>query len=122
MHTTRVSIESPDLPYLFRAIKYELKDWDAYSLADGIYLFMKEEYYYRINSELMTVATLDMTAPNKCEMRIITGGGAHGMFGVTWGSEQNQNQKIIRALEIICEVKSWKMSVEDVPHKAKSAE
>ena len=122
MHTSRVSIESPDLPYLLRAIKYELKDWDTYSLADGIYLFTKEEYYFRLNSNLMTVAILDMTTSNECEVRLITGGGASGMLGITWGAEQDQNQKIIHALEIICEVKSWKMSVEDLPHKAKPVE
>jgi hypothetical protein len=58
-----------------------------------------EQYFIRISSNLLTFVVFHETEERQCEIEIVSGGGASGSFGITWGSESRANKNLIEILE-----------------------
>lgn len=105
-------------------ILYEMKDEAQlgepiiYS-ANEIHIIMKEEYYKRIGSTLMSATILKFVSDNRVEIELVTGGGKNEMF-ISWGAEDSENRRRVHELMEVCNEKSWNMvSIE--PEKLKQS-
>jgi hypothetical protein len=105
-------------------ILYEVKDEAQlgepiiYS-ANDIDIIMKEEFYKRIGSTLMSVTILKFVSNNRVEIELVTGGGKNEVF-ISWGAEDSENRRRVHELIEVCKEKSWSMvSIE--PEKLKQS-
>ncbi len=61
-------------------------------------IFIADKYFLRINSTL-TLTTIIERSPNNITAVVITSGGAEGLFGYTYGSEQSAAKPILKLLK-----------------------
>lgn len=80
-----------------------------YSFGD-IVVIMRETYYLRINSTLMSVTILKFINDKKVEMELVASGGKEGMVMFSWGSENSENRHIIHEIMRICDENLWKIT------------
>jgi hypothetical protein len=62
-----------------------------------------EEFYFRINSTLLTVIIVDASNPQACEVEIASGGGSVGVMDVTLGAEGRSNTKVMELIDDVCQ-------------------
>lgn len=111
MKTAAFEIKGKDVTQIVDLLEEEL-DSHLYRLGT-CYVFAGEKYYFRVESNLLTVVLANLTSESRCELKIITGGGGQGMLGITWGSESSQNTKFEYFLEDACEEHHWELSEVD---------
>jgi hypothetical protein len=106
------------------SILYDIKDEAQignaiiYS-ANDIDIIMKEEFYKRIGSSLMSVTVFKFVSNNRVEVELVSGGGKNEVF-ISWGAEDSENRRRVHELMEICKEKSWSMvSIE--PEKLKQS-
>jgi len=124
MKIAKVVIEGENI----RGISDILYNYRDDSQADKPYIYssgnivviMRETYYLRINSTLMSVTILKFIDDKKVEMELVASGGKEGMMMFSWGSENSENRHMIHEIMRICDENSWKIaSVE--PEELKEA-
>ncbi|MBU3130734.1 hypothetical protein [Clostridium tagluense] len=78
---------------------------------DGdISILMRESYYDRIASTLMSVIIMKFIEDNKVEIEIVISGGKEGIFMVSWGAESSENRDIIYEIMNLCKTNSWEIT------------
>ncbi|MBN1802220.1 MAG: hypothetical protein JW891_11980 [Candidatus Lokiarchaeota archaeon] len=71
-----------------------------YENPDGsVKVYIKEIYYYRIKSNLSATIIFEQQDTNKYFVYIVVSGGASGLFGITWGAENNMMKKLAKYFE-----------------------
>ena len=70
-------------------------------IIDG-FIYFTENFSFANSSELMTVIRVQKinSNDNECEVEVISGGGATGLFSMSWG---NENRRVNKALKLITE-------------------
>lgn len=88
----------------------ESKQPDAHIRKEGdSWLFLSEQFYRRINSNLLTVLFCRVVSPTECRVRLITGGGGVGLLKIAWGSETSQNDSLVQIIERLCDHYGWEI-------------
>lgn len=92
-------------------ILYEIKDEAQIGQpiiyrANDIDIIMKEEFYSRIGSSLMSVTILKFAGNNRVEIELVSGGGKNEIF-ISLGAEDSENRRRVHELMGICKEKSW---------------
>lgn len=59
-----------------------------------ITVFIAEEYYFRINSDLTLTVIAEETA-DETTVEIISGGGKEGLLGFSYGAEKSAERRIV---------------------------
>lgn len=92
---------------ILRGIKDETQIGEEiiYSVND-IDIIMKEEFYTRIGSSLMSVTILKFVSNNRVEIELVSGGGKNEIF-ISLGAEDSENRKRVHELMEVCKEKSW---------------
>lgn len=70
-------------------------------------IFTFEKFFFRINSNVLTVITIDYSDNNKIDIEVITGGGAVGLLGITWWAEEKGNDNVINLFNEFCKKNSF---------------
>lgn len=95
-----------DLLYIYKDEHY-VGSPHIYS-ANDIVVLMRESYYFRIGSTLMSVIIMKFIADNNVEIEIVTSGGKDGM-STSFGSEKSENRKIVHEIMDICSGNKWEI-------------
>jgi hypothetical protein len=92
---------------ILRGIKDETQIGEEiiYSVND-IDIIMKEEFYTRIGSSLLSVTILKFVSNNRVEIELVSGGGKNEIF-ISLGAEDSENRKRVHELMEVCKEKSW---------------
>jgi hypothetical protein len=80
-----------------------------YSHGDVIIL-MRESYYDRIQSTLMSVIIMKFIDDNKVEIELVVSGGKEGIFMLSWGAEKSENKDIVYEIAGVCKTNSWEIT------------
>ncbi|MGV8979651.1 hypothetical protein [Clostridium sp.] len=79
--------------------------------SDGdIRILMRESYYGRIQSTLMSVIIMKFINDNKVEIELVVSGGKDGMLMLSWGAEKSENRGIVYEIMNICSDNSWEIT------------
>ncbi len=62
-------------------------------------IFILEEYYYRIESNLSITVIFDKIDDNSVEINAISSGGKTGIIQFSWGAERKALKKLTRFFE-----------------------
>ena len=106
MEVTRLHIEGQNLDRLIDLLRDRLPDCFVYA-SDDIVVIASEKFYFRVESNLLTVVILNTSDKGRYEVEIVTGGGAQGLLGITWGAERHRSREIVMFLEEACASNSW---------------
>jgi hypothetical protein len=79
--------------------KYETKD---------VVILMDEEYYFRIESTLMSLYILDFKDEQSVIIEVVSGGGSHGVSSL--GAETKEVVKGARSIIELCKENGWEIS------------
>jgi hypothetical protein len=109
VEVTRLYIEGQNLDRLVDLLRGRLPDCYAYT-SENIVVLASEKFYFRVESNLLTVVILNVSVEDRYEVEIVTGGGAQGLFGITWGAERHRSAEIVRFLEETCTSNSWMLA------------
>jgi hypothetical protein len=92
-------------------INYEYKVQYEKKLADGV-LYCTEQFSMMANNDLLIVITVEKVENknNECELEIIAGGGASGLFATTWGNEERRVHKFYNNMTGFCESMGYTIS------------
>jgi hypothetical protein len=63
-------------------------------ITGSINVFVFEEYYFRIESNLAVTIIFEHKDYNTLAIHAIVAGGSHGVFGFSWGAEKSMLNKI----------------------------
>lgn len=63
-----------------------------------VIIFIAEEYYFRINSNLTLTVIVEETS-DKATVEVISSGGKTGLWGLTYGAENSAAKRIVRLLK-----------------------
>ncbi len=88
---------------------YEMPMPHIYSSED-IKILMRECYYMRIASTLMSVIIFKFINDNKVEIELVVSGAKQGMLMWSWGAEQSENRVIAYEIKNVCSENSWKIT------------
>jgi|APFre7841882654_1041346.scaffolds.fasta_scaffold65713_2 hypothetical protein len=106
MQTAKLIIEGRGIEELPALTKEKFKT-DYQFTSKEVTVMMKEKFYFRINSNLLSVIILNYTSKNSCEIEVIAGGGKQGLISFNWGAEGNMRDQIIDFLKELCSSKRW---------------
>jgi hypothetical protein len=70
-----------------------------------LHVYISEEYYFRIGSNLTTTLIVNETDSN-CTIEFISSGGGDGMAGTTWGAEGKSLKVFFEFLKNFCQKSS----------------
>ena len=62
-------------------------------------IFILEEYYFRIESNLSITVIFDKIDDNSVEINAIVSGGKKGILEISWGAERKALKKLTRFFE-----------------------
>ena len=112
MKISKCNIKGVNLSKLTDLLK-DNQDINQYfkQLSESSFIFTSETYYFRIESDLLSMVVLNFTSDNECEIEIISGGGKGGVFSLSLGAESNRNKNICTLLKNICESNSWTIDI-----------
>lgn len=85
---------------------YDSWEHHMYSSEDMV-VIMREEFYFRIGSTLMSVIILKFIDDDKVEVELVTSGGKQGVLSISWGAENSENRSTVHEIMDICVEKSW---------------
>lgn len=57
-------------------------------------VFIIEEFYFRVSSNLSAIVIFDFKNENNCLINMIASGGATGLLQIKWGSEKSMLKKL----------------------------
>ncbi|MBZ9686737.1 hypothetical protein G9F72_010410 [Clostridium estertheticum] len=80
-----------------------------YSHGD-IIILMRESYYERISSTLMSVIIMKFIDDNKVEIELVVSGGKDGLLMLSWGAEKSENRDVVNEIMRACKINSWKIT------------
>jgi hypothetical protein len=110
MDSFSIVVDGPDILQLQEALlpkfdgyRHEIFDYDR----GNVVTIAIEKYYFRTNSNLLAVITIDGTAAGKCLVDIISGGGGTGLLTTDCGSERNAINKVLGMFDEIGEEQGW---------------
>lgn len=63
-------------------------------ITGSINVFVFEEYYFRIESNLAVTIIFEQKGNNTLVIHAIVAGGSHGVFGFSWGAEKSMLNKL----------------------------
>ncbi len=89
--------------------EYQVDEPHIYSSGDTV-VIMREGFYLRISSTLMSVIILKFIDENKVEIELVASGGKEGLLMMSWGSEDSENRHIIQSIMSICGDNSWEIT------------
>lgn len=114
MKVAELVIEGEEIQKISDALyKYE----DGYH-ADKPYMYesgdivvlMRENYYFRISSTLMSVIIFKFINDNKVEIELVASGGKDGTLMYSWGAENSESRSIVHEIMDICTRNSWEIT------------
>lgn len=108
MQTDTLYIKGSDLSLLVDLFKNRVNISGYYSY-DNVFVFALEKYFFRVESNLLTIVIFNVKDKEKTDIRIISGGGGEGILGITWGSEARSNKLLIGILKKLCESYGWRL-------------
>lgn len=73
-------------------------------------ILMRECYYNRISSTLMSVIILKFIDDNKVEIELVVSGGKEGILMWSWGAEKSENRDVVYEIMSICNSNSWEIT------------
>jgi hypothetical protein len=98
-------IKGADRDELEKALTDELGE--PYFWKDEVVIFAAEKFYRRTNSNLMRVVIASFTAPSRCDIGVMAGGGGTGVLGISWGSEDSDVVAMMSEFWKVCRSKGW---------------
>ena len=114
MEVAKLCLEGRKLDRLIDLLRDGLPGSHVHS-SDNTVVFASERFYFRVESNLLTVIILDTADEERYEVEIVTGGRAQGFLGITLGSERHRSREIIRYLEELCASNSWVLTMQPAP-------
>lgn len=111
MKIDRVVIRGENVSMLPSMLKGKLTDCHEARFGNTVVL-ASEAFYFRINSNLLSVILFAFKDDDVCVSEILTGGGAQGLLRSTLGAEQSRNDKIIGWIGECCNSCSWTAEME----------
>lgn len=63
-----------------------------------ITIFISENFYFRINSDLTLTVIAEETC-DKTTVEVISGGGKEGLLGLSYGAERSAAQRVVKVLK-----------------------
>lgn len=72
-----------------------------------IVVIMREGFYLRISSTLMSVIILKFINDHMVELELVTSGAKEGFLSISWGAENSENRSIVNEIVNICSEKDW---------------
>ena len=72
---------------------------DCSNSGNLVHIFIFEEYFMRIESNLSCTLIFNQGPSDSLDITIVVAGGAHGIFGITWGAERNTLNRVKVFLE-----------------------
>ncbi len=112
MITTQINITGENLGLLTKSLENKYGYEYTFSSKD-IHVLMTEEFYFRINSNLLTTIIIDLSNKNKCHIEIASGGGTEGLIGFGWGAEGSSIKKVVKLIKSLCEENKWEIEIDD---------
>ena len=89
------------VPALGKVLKKEHLDFYSYE-GEEIKVFIVESYFFRVNSNLVTLLILGAIDHGRCEMGIVSGGGADGLLMMDLGAERRATLNMRKLVEKKC--------------------
>lgn len=78
---------------------------------DGdIIVLMRERYYRRISSYIMSVIFMKFIDENKVEIELVVSGGKEGILMLDYGAEKSEDIDIVNQIMDVCSVHSWEIT------------
>lgn len=114
MNVAHLVVEGEDIKRI-SDILYNYKDEHIadkpymYSSGD-IVVLMRESYYMRISSTLMSAIILKFIDDSKVEIELVVSGGKEGLLMYSWGAENSENRSIVHEIMSICSNNSWEIT------------
>lgn len=118
METARLIIQGEDIRQVTRLLAKKESIYYKYETKDVVIL-MDEEYYFRIESNLMSVYIFNFKDEKTVEIEMVVGGGSHGIDS-SFGAETKEAKNIVRSLLEICKEKGWEI-IEIYPEEFKQS-
>jgi hypothetical protein len=109
MRELKATIHGEGIEKLPEAIRNRLPDAELRDEGD-VRIVLAERYYFRNNSNLLTVVICRPTSPDEYHVMVVTGGGATGLLNITLGSEDSRNDEVIRTIRDICTDNRWEIN------------
>lgn len=82
-----------------------------YMYSDGdIIVLMRERYYKRITSYIMSVIFMKFIDDNKVEIEIVGSGGREGILMLDYGAQKSEAADIVNQIMEVCSVYSWEIT------------
>lgn len=106
MEAARIMIKGNEIRNIVKMLNSKEDVYYQYDTKDVVVL-MEEQYYMRIESNLMAVYILNFSQENIVEIEMVTGGGHHGVYD--WGAERKELKRITGTLIEICKENSWEI-------------
>ena len=82
-----------------------------YMYSDGdIIVLMRERYYKRISSYIMSVIFMKFIDDNMVEIEIACSGGREGILMLDYGAQKSEDVDIVNQIIDVCSVYSWEIT------------
>ncbi|KAB3529517.1 hypothetical protein [Alkaliphilus serpentinus] len=113
MKVAEIVIEGEEIKKISDALYKNRDEYHAdkpYVYESGdIVVLMREDYYFRISSTLMSVIILKFISENKVEIELVVSGGKNGALMYSWGAENSESRSIVHEIIDICNENSWEV-------------
>ncbi|WP_425445842.1 hypothetical protein [Dethiothermospora halolimnae] len=112
MNVAYMTIEGDDIRKLGDILDQSISSYNTNShiYRDGdTMMIMRECYYMRISSTLMSATILKFIGNNRVEIEQVVSGGKSGALMLSWGSENSEHRFMINNIMEICAENSWKV-------------
>lgn len=77
--------------------------------SEEVIVLMRESYYLRISSTLMSVIIFKFVNENKIEIELVVSGGKNEM-ALSFGAEKSESRYIVHEIMNVCANNSWVIS------------
>ncbi|OGO77959.1 MAG: hypothetical protein A2Y23_04415 [Clostridiales bacterium GWB2_37_7] len=118
MESARMTIEGDHIRKITDILCHKENICYKYNAKDVVIL-MEEEYYMRIESNLLSVYILNFKDERTVETEMVAGGGKSG-GDIGWGAENSENRKRVHSIIEICSQNSWSI-LEVYPERLKQS-
>jgi hypothetical protein len=105
MKSARIVIEGENIRKIIDMIRSKEGIHYQYNTKDVV-IFMEEEYYARIKSNLMSIYILNFRDERTVEIEMVAGGGKSD-WDTDWGAEGSANKRMANSIIEICKQSSW---------------
>lgn len=105
MNSARIIIEGDNIRRIIDLLDRKENIQYQYDTKDVVIL-MEEEYYMRVESNLLCVYIFNFKDERTIEIELVVGGGK-GDWDFDWGAENKENKKMAHTIIEICQQNSW---------------